>query len=56
MNMALYENGCYFGVKAHSKEHRCQLNGLLAQNIGSVCHGEGMQVDNPMKNIAIMLA
>jgi hypothetical protein len=55
MDMALHENGCDFGVKAHGEEHRGELNSGLTQDSGLFGDGQSVEVDDAMENVAIVL-
>jgi hypothetical protein len=56
MDVALNKHSRNFGVKTHGEEHGGQLNGGLTQDSGLLGNGEGMEVDNAVENIAVVLA
>lgn len=55
VDVALDEHGGHVGIQAHSEEHRGQFDGLRSDNSGLFDGGEGMQVDDSVENIAIVL-
>lgn len=55
MNVALDKDSRDIGVKANSKEHGGELNCLLAKNSGGLGHGESVEINNAMKDIAVVL-
>jgi hypothetical protein len=42
-------------VEPYGKQHRGKLNGVLAEHARLVGDGEGVQVDNAMKHVVVML-
>ena len=54
--MALHEHGGDIGVEAHCEQHRGHLRGGFAQYMGLIGDREGMQVDDAVERIALVLA
>jgi hypothetical protein len=54
--MALHENCRYFGVETNSKEHCGQLERVLAKYPWRLGHCEGVEVDDSVKYVILMLS
>ena len=54
-DMRLDKNRGDIRVEPYGKEHRGKLNGVFTEHTRLVGDGEGMQVDNAMENVIVML-
>jgi hypothetical protein len=56
LHVTLHEHGRHIGVEADGEQHRRQPHGRIADDARFLCHGQGVQVDDSMKRIGIVLA
>ena len=55
-DVALHEHRRHVGVETDGEEHRRQLHGALADDAGLVGHREGVEVDDAVEGVVLVLA
>ena len=56
MNVALYKNSCDVRVETASEQEGGKFYGLCADKPRGINDSQGMQVDDAMENVAVVLA
>ena len=55
-DVALHEHGGHVGVEADGEQHRGELDGALADHAGLLGDGEGVEVDDAVEGVVLVLA
>jgi hypothetical protein len=56
MNVALHKHGCDIRVEPNSKQHGGKIEGLLTDDAWGVCDCEGVEVNDSVKDVSVVLA
>jgi hypothetical protein len=54
--MALHEDRRHVGIETDREQHGCQPHGGVADHAGGLGDGQGMEIDDPVKGIGVVLA